>query len=1482
MSDSEDDSKSNATLRAFNMKKPALWPRYMQVWKFAFKREKVTQPDEQRAFFMMYCGINLVDLAAKLCMPKDLEEMVLFSADANVDTIWSRLTLHFAPVVNPVTAYVKFYHLHQKAGQKVAEYVAELREQAKECNFEKIQAPDYVDTMVLYQMVCGLRDSNLQHRLLEKAKLTLKDALECAAAAEAACSDIVVVRNGQGKSNMFMCDETESGSSGNADAFALQYGQKGRSGGQQRPAQQQPPRQGSTKPVACFRCAGPHFANDCSFNPGDLYCTGCKQEGHLRPACGLGNRMRKARKSAPGDHRDRATGRPGQASGGAHPGGASGGGGKQGGHSQKQRSGDGSYALTVTQPNEQQSAAGASFHGRPAAATPLGLHDLFQLQEDEDADLATATGTSRGRSPPIPPASMLNLKLDGKAVTMMVDNGSGISTITWDLFQRLWPGEQLLAADIMVNSYSMSCAIDIRGIKMVTVRHGTKVIPDLPLYVVDRSRNVNLLGRQWFPFLGISVRGQGVYAVDVVNPSSLDTTRDLRLHPALLHREGDQGRFVGPPISLDVDPEATPKFCKPRPVPFALQPGYVAELGRLQRLGVIRPIRFSKHGTPVVPVRRKDGSVRLCADYSCTVNKIIRPDKYKLPTCKEALSKLAGGKVFSKLDFKDAYMQMPVDDKTAELLTVNTIQGLFTVHALQFGLTDGPARFQRAMDMTFCGVQGLANMLDDFVVSGATQEEHDARLKQVLDIVEETGLRLNVSKCTLSVPSVEFLGHRVDAEGIHPLEDKVKAILEAPMPQNVKQLQAFLGLINFYDHFIDKKASHFFPLYKLLEKGAKWEWGPLQENAVKVVRAILTSSTTLAHYDGSRPLSLACDASPYGVSAVLSQEDEDGVERPVAFASRTLSKAERNYSQTDREACAIIFGLKKYHQYLYGRTNIKIFTDHKPLLGIFQSGQPTPEHLSQRMIRWSLFIRAYSYTLCYRPGESNGNADMLSRLPLPEDPRFESDEEVVGIHLLDLGDEGPVRAAEVAEETAKDEVLMEVMELVKNGWPGKVPKAHLTPFHSIHNSLSVQGGCLLYGDRVVVPGTLRRRVLEAVHASHHGLKTTLSVARAYVWWPNMVRDVKTATAACTACISVRHDPPKSYTPWPTPTEPWERVHLDYAGPVEGQVFLILVDAFTKWSVIWPVKTQTANELIRCFREAIAAYGVPKLVVSDNGRAFTSVAFTAFLERNGIKFLTSSPFHPESNGQAEREVQTFKEQFRRHQGDVETRVARSLFAMRTRVHATTGVSPAELMFGRKLRTPLDCMAPSHRLQLQETDEPHNTRKFTPGDLVHYRRYKSLKKKSFVPGVIVEKCGRKLFQVKDESDGEIHKRHVNQIISRVVGLDKQRQRKEDDDNPVESKVQSQILCPRVDISNALPTGATPDCDTEQPRDEQPVLLPKANPTPTVDQPEGPSHSNGPELKQGKGRAKSRRSFGPEEEVKPGQRNRKQTDFYQAPRR
>lgn len=325
---------------------------------------------------------------------------------------------------------------------------------------------------------------------------------------------------------------------------------------------------------------------------------------------------------------------------------------------------------------------------------------------------------------------------------------------------------------------------------------------------------------------------------------------------------------------------------------------------------------------------------------------------------------------------------MKVDDETAAVLTMNTTQGLFQVKRLPFGIAAAPAIFQPLMETTLAGIPVVSVYLDDIIVSGKGTLEHAERLDQVLSRLSKAGLRLKLEKRRFGMKSVKFLGYRIDAKGEHNTEEKVQAILQAPEPTDKTSLQAFLGLLAFYDRFLENRATVAAELYKLLEKNTPWKWERKHQTAFDALKGLIQSSTVLAHYDETKPLLLSVEASPYGVSAVLAQKDELGREAPIAFALRTLGAAEKNYSQLDKEGLAVIYGVSHFHKYIAGR-HVTVLIDHQPLLGILGEKKQVPQVLSPRMTRWCLKLATYDYNLVYRSRSLHQNADALSRLPLP-------------------------------------------------------------------------------------------------------------------------------------------------------------------------------------------------------------------------------------------------------------------------------------------------------------------------------------------------------------------------------------------------------------------------------------------------------------------------------------------------------------------
>ena len=353
-------------------------------------------------------------------------------------------------------------------------------------------------------------------------------------------------------------------------------------------------------------------------------------------------------------------------------------------------------------------------------------------------------------------------------------------------------------------------------------------------------------------------------------------------------------------------------------------------MDRLERVGVLERTDHSDWAAPVVTVP-KDGQVRICRDYRVTINPVLEIDQYPLPRPEDLFATLAGGKYFSTLDLSHAYNQIFLDEDSRQYLVINTHRGLYRYTRLPFGVASAPSIFQKTMDQILQGLDGVMCYLDDILVCGKTDVEHLDNLRKVLERLQDRGVRVKKSKCSFLKSSVQYLGHRIDAEGIHATNDKIQAIVNAPVPKNVTELRSFLGLLNYYGRFIPNLASLLHPLNELLCQGTSWTWTKECREAFESAKQKIVAPNVLVHYDSTLPITLAADASVYGLGAVIPHTMSDGSERPIAFVSRTLLSSEKNYSQVEKEALSLIFGVSKFHTYLYGR-KFTLITDRKPLV----------------------------------------------------------------------------------------------------------------------------------------------------------------------------------------------------------------------------------------------------------------------------------------------------------------------------------------------------------------------------------------------------------------------------------------------------------------------------------------------------------------------------------------------------------------------
>lgn len=368
-------------------------------------------------------------------------------------------------------------------------------------------------------------------------------------------------------------------------------------------------------------------------------------------------------------------------------------------------------------------------------------------------------------------------------------------------------------------------------------------------------------------------------------------------------------------------------------------------------------------------------------------------------------------------------------------------------------------------------MEGCQAYLHDIIIVGKTIPEHNERLEKVLFRLHELGLTLNKEKCKFFQTEIEYLGFNFDKYGMHPTATKIKAISDAPAPKTKEELQAFLGLLSFYDCFLKNRSTVAEPLYQLLKKKSVFNWLPFHQAAFEELKKMLSSDSLLVNFNPDLPTVLAGDASNVGVGAVLSHII-DGKEMPIAFASKTLNSTEKNFAQIDKEGLAIIFGVKTFKEYLSGRF-FTIYTDHKPLLGIFDTKKAIPSILSPRLLRWTLILSMYDYSINYRRGKVNSNADALSRLPLFSNDVTPAPLEVL---LLESMKEPPVSAKEIAFHTKEDPVLSKVFYWLINGWPNKIPTAEFDTYLKRKNELSIHANCILLGNRVVIPPPLRKRI----------------------------------------------------------------------------------------------------------------------------------------------------------------------------------------------------------------------------------------------------------------------------------------------------------------------------------------------------------------------------------------------------------------------
>nr|CAB3223623.1 uncharacterized protein K02A2.6-like [Phallusia mammillata] len=572
---------------------------------------------------------------------------------------------------------------------------------------------------------------------------------------------------------------------------------------------------------------------------------------------------------------------------------------------------------------------------------------------------------------------------------------------------------------------------------------------------------------------------------------------------------------------------------------------------------------------------------------------------------------------------------------------------------------------------------------------------------------------------------------------------------------------------------------------------------------------MLSSNNVLTHFDQTLPVGIACDASYVGIGAVLFHRYPDGSERPIANASKTLTDSQRNYSQIQKKALAIVYALKKFYQYLFGRKFI-LMTDHKPLLSLFGPNKATPALAANRLARWALFLNQFSYDIVYRKTSEHQNTDVLSRLPVGQDPVFDGKESahdvdtVCNIRTLSLQVQ-PSDSYSLQKETAKDPTLTKVMRYTREGWPAKFRVEDINDpaesFRKIKESLSTCYGCLLYGSRAVIPESIRPKVLKLLHEGHLGMQRMKQLARTAVYWPNIDRDIVDLCRKCNTCAVYQNAPSKvALHPWMSPEKPWSRLHVDHAINFMGYNWLLLIDAYSKYPCIHPTQSISAKTTIDLLENDFSHFGYPHTLVTDNAPTFMSEQFQNYCKERGIVHVTGAPYHPATNGAAERLVQTFKQALRKSSSPPKEALLEFLMQYR-RTPAGSGYSPSELSNHRQMRTKIDALLPSpaHTTQgiqskiatkSQFLVRRANVYSYKVGDpcYVLYFGPRHNQQPRWVAAKVIKRHGCRSVEVRVIPRGPIWRRHIEQLRPRYAT--EEDENPADDPNPVSERINEEI--------------------------------------------------------------------------------------------
>jgi len=741
--------------------------------------------------------------------------------------------------------------------------------------------------------------------------------------------------------------------------------------------------------------------------------------------------------------------------------------------------------------------------------------------------------------------------------------------------------------------------------------------------------------------------------------------------PSLFSGDKTQVGLVPGVTHKIVTGDASPLCTRQWRMPESAKEKIRKECDDMLKAGIIEP-STSPWLSPVVLVKKKDGSLRFCVDYR-NLNSVTVADTYPLPRIDELVDELRDTQVFSLLDSRSAYWSVAVEPSDKPKTAFSDGYRLFQFRRMPFGLSTAPTTFQRTMNVVLSPVLGRHTLayLDDVVVYSPDFNSHLIQLEETLKILNDAGFKLNLAKCEFAVQEFRFLGFKVTPEGILPDPEKVRSIVDMTPPRNAKGVRRFLGATGFFRKHIPKYAAIAAPLTQLTRKDQSFRWGTLEQEAFQSLKDKLASAPILQKPRFNDPFEVHTDASQLAIGACLMQRDAHGNPSAVAYFSRKLRGAETRYSATDAEALAVVEGVRAFDPYIYGR-QFTVYTDHRPLVYVF-----TRKTKSARMSRWAYELSHYQFQITYKQGVQHKVPDMLSR----------------SVGQIDLADVDPTA---MREEQLKDSLLLEIIEYLEER---SLPKRKLP---LALDEFSLQNGVLYHirelpghvVHQLVVPRSLRAAALKLAHdsafASHPGVFRTYQKLRDLFYFPNMLRDVKSYVASCATCQRRKGTPHRApLAAAPEVSAPFEKVSADLVdcglSTAGYRYILVLIDHLTRFLQLIPVPSKEAEVVAEAYiNDFLTIFGPPRLLQTDGGCEFTNRLFTQVCSIVKTKTHLTIACHPQANGMVERSNKVVKEALatltERHPLEWHQYVPQVRLALNSAFHRSVGDQPLYLLMG----------------------------------------------------------------------------------------------------------------------------------------------------------------------------------------------------------